>query len=97
MDQLKLFISSTQKDLQEERNSVRAAVEQLGHTCLRAETYSAPGASPKTACTLMARECDVYVGVFGSRYGFVVPELGISATEMEFKHDRITQPRCLCT
>lgn len=92
MEQLKLFISSTQKDLQDERNSVQAAVEELGHTCLRAETYSAPGSSPKAACVLMARECDVYIGIFGSRYGFVVPELGISATEMEFREARSQNP-----
>ena len=50
MDQLKVFISSTQKDLQLERNSAQAVIEQLGHQCLRAEMYDAPGTSPEFAC-----------------------------------------------
>lgn len=92
MEQLKVFISSTQKDLQQERDSVESLINDLGHRTLRAETLNSPGTSPKSACETMARECDIYLGIFGARYGYVVPELHISATEMEFREARNHNP-----
>lgn len=88
MERLKVFLSSTQKDLQGERDSAEALVMEMGHECLRAETFDSPGMSPEEACKVMARSCDIYVGVFGPRYGFVVPHLGVSATEMEYREAR---------
>lgn len=85
MDRLKVFLSSTQKDLQAERDNAEAIVAELGHQCLRAETLDSPGTSPEEACRRMARSCDIYVGIFGPRYGFKVPDLGISATELEYR------------
>jgi hypothetical protein len=40
----------------------------------------------------MARTCDIYVGIFGDRYGFRVPKLGCSATEMEYREARLSGP-----
>ena len=88
MDQLRVFISSTQKDLQSERNGVEALIGELGHLCLRAEKYDSPGTSPHDACRAMARDCDIYVGIFGGRYGYKVPDQDVSATEMEFREAR---------
>lgn len=92
MDHLKVFISSTQTDLTVERDTAQAIVESLGHLCLRAETFDSPGKSPQEVCQEMARECDVYLGIFGKRYGFEVPDLGISATEMEYREARKQNP-----
>lgn len=92
MDRIRVFISSTQSDLQAERDSVEAVVTELGYECLRAETHAAPGVSPEQACRDMARSCDVYIGIFGDRYGFVVPRLGCSATEMEYREARLSGP-----
>ena len=85
MDQLQIFISSTQKDLQPERDAVENLIGELGHLCLRAEKYDSPGTSPHDACRAMARNCDIYLGIFGKGYGYKVPSLDISATEMEFR------------
>ena len=93
MDRLRIFVSSTQKDLQPQRDSAEAVISGLGHECLRAETHDAPGYSPEEACKALARNCDIYVGIFGSRYGYVVPHLGCSATEMEFQVAREANPR----
>lgn len=92
MDRLRIFVSSTQKDLQSERNRAEAVISELGHQCLRAETHDAPGYSPEEACMALATSCDIYVGIFGSRYGYVVPHLGCSATEMEFQAARAVNP-----
>jgi hypothetical protein len=92
MDQLKIFISSTQNDLKFERDAIEKIIGQFGHVCLRAETYDSPGTSPEHACRNMANECDIYVGIYGSKYGFVSPNIGISATEMEYQAAREHNP-----
>ena len=92
MDRLKVFLSSTQIDLQPERDTAEVLVVDMGHECLRAETFDSPGISPEETCMVMARSCDVYVGIFGPRYGFVVPHLGVSATEMEYREARASDP-----
>ncbi len=92
MERLKVFISSTQKDLQQERNSAEEIIAKLGHDCLRAETFDSPGFSSEDACRIMSSNCDIYIGIYGERYGSIVPKLGISATEMEYKEARSHNP-----
>lgn len=92
MERLKVFLSSTQRDLQNERDSAEAVIAELGHYCLRAETFDSPGTSPEDACRQMARSCDIYVGIFGPQYGFRVPRVGISATELEYREARNSNP-----
>jgi hypothetical protein len=92
MERVRVFLSSTQVDLQQERDSAEAVVARLGHDCLRAETHDAPGVSPEEACRTLARDCDIYVGILGARYGYIVPRLECSATEMEFREARASSP-----
>ncbi len=92
MDKLRVFISSTQIDLQHERDSVESVVEDLGHECIRAETYDSPGTSPQDVCRNMALQCDIYIGIFGARYGYKVPGVGMSVTEMEYQEARKSNP-----
>jgi hypothetical protein len=40
----------------------------------------------------MARDCDIYIGVYGPRYGYIDPETGMSATELEYRHARQGNP-----
>lgn len=69
---------------------------ELGHQCLRAETLDSPGTSPEQACRRMASSCDLYIGIFGSNYGFRVPDLGISATELEYKEAKNADAGKVC-
>lgn len=92
MDGLQIFISSTQTDLQSERDAVQTVIENLGHKCIRAETHNSPGVSPEEVCRNMAIECDIYVGVYGPRYGYIPPHLGISVTEFEYLQARENNP-----
>lgn len=88
MEKVKVFISSTQVDLQPERNAVEKLIQELGYECLRAEKHIAPAKSPKETCREMARTCDIYIGIYGGRYGFIDKELGVSVTEMEYDEAR---------
>jgi len=44
--------------------------------------------SSREACLEMARECDIYLGIYGARYGWVPPGDQVSVTEMEFQEAR---------
>jgi len=92
MERLKVFISSTQKDLQQERSSAEEIIADLGHDCLRAETLDSPGTSSEDVCRAMSSNCDIYIGIYGGRYGFKIPKLDISATEMEYREARNNNP-----
>lgn len=55
------MISSTQRDLQGERDAVGELIHSMNHEALRAETYNALGLSPEQICTRMAEECHLYM------------------------------------
>lgn len=88
MERLSIFISSSMKDLQEERKVIDNAISQLRFQALRAETIGAQSVSPREACTMMAQDCDIYLGILGGRYGYIPPNESVSVTEMEFNEAR---------
>jgi tetratricopeptide (TPR) repeat protein len=84
-DQLRVMISSTARDLPEHRDKVM-------HTCLRQglahpnmmEHLSAEDADAAQVSLRMVEDADLYLGIFGFRYGYVPPGSDISITEMEY-------------
>lgn len=87
-----LFISSVQKELQEERRAVKAFVEgdPLLGRFFTAFIFEDLPASDRRADQVYLNEvdrCAVYVGLFGQEYGFE-DDKGVSPTEREF--DRAT-------
>jgi len=92
MDRMKVFISSTQRDLQKERDGVETIIGRLGHECIRSETFDSPGFSPESVCLKMARDCDIYIGLFGDRYGFEPENYDISVTALEYREARADNP-----
>jgi hypothetical protein len=83
IQRLGIFISSTTKDLQPERDAVEQAISDLNLEAVRSEKVGSQSISPREACRIMAQECDVYLGILGGRYGSKLEE-GRSATEFEF-------------
>ena len=86
-DKIKIFISSTMRDLKEERTTVEDAVRDLRDLpfeALRAETIGAQSASPEEVCLMMAQQCDIYLLILGGRHGYRPEGSDISVTEMEF-------------
>jgi predicted HTH transcriptional regulator len=83
-----LFVSSVQKELEHERRAIKDYVQ--GDALLRRylDTFLFEDlpASDHRADDVYLEEverCDVYLGIFGSEYGFEDPE-GLSPTEREF-------------
>ena len=81
----KVYVSSTFRDLRVCRQSVAEAVRLLGHQDVAMEHY---GAEPRPAlekCLRDVERSDVYVGMFGRRYGWVPPGSTQSITEQEYR------------
>lgn len=81
----KVYVSATFRDLQECRAAVQLALRRLRVEDMAMESYVAEDRRPLERCLDDVRECDVYVGVFAWRYGFVPPGYGRSITELEYR------------
>lgn len=84
-EQLKVMISSTARDLPEHREKVMHACMRLGmfHPEMM-EHLSAEDANAVQVSLRMVEEADLYLGVFGFRYGYIPPNSETSVTEMEY-------------
>ena len=65
--------------------AVERAVSAAGHVIVDMAGFAAGGQPPARVCAEMVRECDVYVGVLGTRYGSPVrDQQEVSYPELEF-------------
>jgi Domain of unknown function (DUF4062) len=83
---MKVFLSSTYLDLREHRGTVVEALERLGQRVERMEIFGARPEEPLGACLSEVEECDLFVGIYAYRYGFVPAGSTISVTEGELRH-----------
>ncbi|MFL6333476.1 MAG: DUF4062 domain-containing protein [Pyrinomonadaceae bacterium] len=94
----KVYVSSTFNDLKECRARVNRALRKVGHEDVAMEYYVAGGERPVERCLADVAECDLYVGLFAWRYGYVPekknPE-GLSITETEYREARRLGKHCL--
>src|SRR3972149_6756314 len=85
MEKLKIFISGTQDDMKPERDAVDRAVNSTTlSTGIRAETTVSQPQPPRAWIEQQIHECNIYIGVYSHRYGWVIPGEDVSATEFEF-------------
>lgn len=83
---MKVFISSTYRDLIDHRAAAVDAVQRLGLHAVGMEHFGARPDEPKRACLAEIAESDLFVGIYGSRYGYIPPDSKVSITEAEFDH-----------
>jgi hypothetical protein len=72
---MKIYISSTYRDLAAHRKAVADTLRRMGHQIVGMEDYVAEGGRPLARCLADVDDCDVLVGIIAWRYGFV-PEEG---------------------
>jgi hypothetical protein len=85
MDKLNVFISGTQDDMQPERDAISRAVDAVSLTAgIRAEKTLSQPQSPIAWIEEQLQTCDIYVGIYSHRYGWIIPQHDLSATELEF-------------
>lgn len=83
---MKVFISSTYKDLIDYRAAAIRAVEGTNYQAGKMEVFGARSEEPVEACLKEVEECDLFIGIYALRYGFVPDGSSISITEMEYIH-----------
>lgn len=82
---MKIFISSTWKDLQPERKAVREAIERISQQSVGMEYFGSRPETPKRVSVSEVEKSDIYVGIFAFCYGSIDPVQGTSITELEYK------------
>jgi tetratricopeptide (TPR) repeat protein len=82
---MRIYVSSTSMDLENHRRAVIRALLRSGHTPVCMEHHAAADVVPKDESLRGVATCDVYVGIFAWRYGFIPPQCDASITEMEYR------------
>jgi hypothetical protein len=85
---LKAYVSSTYKDLRDYRHVAVDTLERLGFVARAMEKYFATDERPLDMCLADVSQCDLYVGIFAWRYGFIPKERNpamCSITECEYR------------
>ncbi|HEV8571566.1 MAG TPA: DUF4062 domain-containing protein [Actinomycetota bacterium] len=80
---LRVFISSTLGDLADERRAVREAIESLRLTPVMFEQGARPH-PPRALYRAYLEQSDVFIGLYGERYGWVAPGENVSGLEDEY-------------
>lgn len=85
---LRLFLSSTYKDLREARERVVSLLSAIPGELVRMETFGSDESKPLEYCLAEVRRCNLFVGVYAARYGTVDTRTGLSMTEHEYREAR---------
>jgi hypothetical protein len=83
----RIYISSTVEDLKDYRMAVADALQKCGYNVDAMEKYPARDDRPKAGSESDASNCDIYIGIFAWRYGYVPGEDNPekkSVTELEY-------------
>lgn len=82
----RVFLSSTFADLADYRQTVQAAIRQLGAIDVSMETFGARDERPVDECVRLVREeSDSFVGIYAHRYGYVPDGINYSISELEYR------------
>ena len=80
---LRVFVSSTLKELAADRKAVRASIERMGLTPVMFELGARPH-PPRDLYRAYLGQSDIFVGLYADRYGWVAPGEEVSGLEDEY-------------
>ena len=80
---IRVFVSSTLRELAEERRAVRAAIEGLRLAPVMFELGARPH-PPRDLYRAYLQQSDVFVGIYGDSYGWIAPGEDVSGLEDEY-------------
>jgi uncharacterized protein DUF4062/GAF domain-containing protein len=90
--EIKVFISSTSRDLQDYRLSVVHAIEQLhGYRAIHEDRFSrvSDSTSWDVQCRKNVADCDLFIGILGFYFGSIPPGCEASYTQREYEHAKL--------
>jgi CheY-like chemotaxis protein len=93
---MKIFLSSTYKDLIRHREAAAQAIERLGQQGVRMEVFGARPDEASIACFGEIQDSDALVGIYAYRYGFIPQGQTRSITEQEFDFARTKEKPTFC-
>lgn len=85
---MNVFISSTFTDLEEIRRDTLNFFNQFAMTPLAMEVWSSAKDDPVRRCLDKVRESNLFIGIYGQRYGFIPDGYDVSITELEYLEAR---------
>lgn len=94
----KIYVSSTYLDFQDYRAQVERVIRRMGHEDVAMEYYVAEDQRPVDRCLSDVAACDLYIGIFAWRYGWIPKKNNrkkLSITEMEYRQAQKTGKPCL--
>jgi tetratricopeptide (TPR) repeat protein len=93
---MKVFISSTYEDLKNYRQAAIEVVNRCKWVPLAMEFFTSMPHEPTKACEQEINECDVFVGIYAHRYGFIPDGESKSITHLEYDLAKKLNKACLC-
>ncbi|MCP5108839.1 MAG: DUF4062 domain-containing protein [bacterium] len=97
MNVFKVFISSTYEDLIPYRQAAIEVVNRYDECKpLAMEFFMAKSQEPKTVCEKEIKKCDIFVGIYAHRYGFIPRDEAESITQQEYELAKKEKKDCLC-
>ena len=81
---LRIFVSSTLKELEPERRAARTAIERLRLAPVMFELGARPH-PPQQLYRAYLEQSDVFVGIYWEHYGWIAPDEEISGLEDEYR------------
>lgn len=81
---IRIFISSTYKDLKDVRDRILKFVKALGTAPISMETFGSDPNTSKEVCLSNVRKSNYFILISGTRYGDIDKETGKGYTELEY-------------
>src|SRR6187431_884693 len=91
---LRVFVSSTLRELADERRAVKRAIERLRLAPVMFELGARPH-PPRSLYRSYLAQSDVFVGIYGDSYGWVAPDEEISGLEDEYNLAPAAMPKLI--
>jgi predicted ATPase len=91
---LRVFVSSTLRELAAERRAVRQAIERLAATPVMFELGARPH-PPRELYRAYLEQSDIFVGLYWDKYGWVAPGEAVSGLEDEYNLAPASMPRLI--
>ncbi len=91
---LRVFVSSTLRDLAEERQAVRGAIERMRLAPVMFELGARP-LPPRDLYRSYLQRSEIFLGIYWRRYGWVAPDETVSGLEDEYNLAPPMMPRLI--
>ena len=91
---IRVFVSSTLRELTQERAAARAAIERLRLAPVMFELGARPH-PPRELYRAYLEQSDVFVGIYGSSYGWIAPGEEVSGLEDEYDLAPAAMPKLI--